>query len=134
MYIPLAICLSYFDFHESVPGSSITTGLPLLEPGLESGLDKSPEVVKLTMRTEGRLNRTSICASGTVAGRVPAGRLNARRAIGVEGPEVAMVIVAHDSFLLYHRVTMILWCIGRGIVHVVKVLCLQGYETRLGFS
>ena len=108
MYIPIAICRSYFDFHESVPGSSTTTGLPLLDPGRESGLDKSPEVVKFTIRAEGRLNRTSIWESGTVAGRVPAGRLNARRAIGVEGNEFAMVTLAQNCFLLYHRVTMVL--------------------------
>jgi len=94
----MAICRSYFDFHESVPGSSTTTGLPLHDPGLESRFDNRPEVVKLTMRTEGRLNKTSICESGMLAGRVPAGRLNARRAVGVEGVEVAIVTLAHNNF------------------------------------
>jgi hypothetical protein len=80
----MAIVLSNFETHSSVPGSSSTTGLPLLEPGLENIFP----VVNEMMRAEGRLNRTSICESGEV-GAFPwtMGRLNARRAAGVVGVE-----------------------------------------------
>ena len=83
--IPIAIVLSKRETHDNVPGTSSTTGLPFLEPGLVVGLC----VVNATIRTAGRLYRTSIRGSGFEAG-LAAGRLKARRATGVVGLEEAI--------------------------------------------
>tara|TARA_R110002060_G_scaffold65973_7_gene74901 strand:+ start:824 stop:1084 length:261 start_codon:yes stop_codon:yes gene_type:complete len=72
--------LSKRETHDKVPGSSSTTTEPLLELGLEVGFE---DVVNDMMRTEGRVNRISICGSGLLEASRPTGRLDERRGPGV---------------------------------------------------
>lgn len=79
--------LSKRDSHDKVPGSSSAIVNPLLEPGLDDGFEG---VVNDMMRTDGSVNRISICGSGLLEASRPTGRLDDRRGVGVAGLE-AMV-------------------------------------------
>lgn len=95
--------LSNRETHDKVPGSSSTIIDPLLEPGLDEGFD---EVVNDMMRTDGRVNRISICGSGLLEASRPTGRLDERCGAGVAGLEAMRGSFDVDA-LLYCLVIMI---------------------------
>lgn len=111
-YVPTAIVLSKRETHDNVPGCSSTTGLPLLELGLDGDVDVAAALpaLKCIMRTDGRLYNISIWGSGAdPALALCAGRLKERFMTGVVGAE-AIVSFFRRIGPLYCLMTMIIRC------------------------
>jgi hypothetical protein len=100
-------------------------------------VDVEVGVVKATMRTDGRVNKTSIWGSGLDASLAlgTEGRLKVRRATGVAGVEEAIASFSSSCNPLYCLITMVVQSkVGRDVLRsVVGQSILMQFAARFPF-
>jgi hypothetical protein len=100
-------------------------------------VDVEVGVVKATMRTDGRVNKTSIWGSGLDASLAlgTEGRLKVRRATGVAGVEEAIASFSSSCNPLYCLITMVVQSkVGRDVLRsVVGQSILMQFAARFHF-